>query len=223
MLTEEEIVAQAAELEAAKAALAKAEEERENYRKGLLSREEELKSFKSKKEEDEKKDDDEKKETEWDDNSKRFQEETLSKTAKIAEEAAVAAAMKALQSKDEKVAQENFRASHPTITDEEMVDIMANYTPKLGAAKDLERALVLTRFEKGEIIDPAEINRRQAEILNKNMNISHGTSPNSGKYEEQKGGVSDGAKSIANRFGIDTKALEKEDDSRHATISILRN
>ena len=219
MLTEEQIAAQAAELEAAKASLAKVEEEKENYRKGLLSREEELKTLKSKKDQEE----DDKKETEWDDNSKRFQEETLSKTTKIAEEAAVTAAMKAIEQQNEKSAQEKFRAAHPEVTDEEMVDIMANYTPKHGAQKDLDRALILTKFDKGEIIDPAEINRRQAEERNREMNISHGISSGSGKYEEQKGGVTDGQKAIASRFGISTEELEKEDDSRQATISIIRN
>ena len=219
MLTEEQIAEQAAALEATKAALAKAEEERENYRKGLLSREEELKTLKSKKDEEEEED---KNETEWDENSKRFQDETLSKTAKIAEEAAIAAAMKAVEKKEEKNAQDSFRASHPTITDEEWVEIMANYTPKHGAAKDLERAFVLTRFDKGEIIDPAEINRRTAENINRDLNTTNGTPSGSGKYEEQKGGVTDGQKAIGSRFGITTEALEKEDDTRQATISIIK-
>lgn len=220
MLTEEQVAEKIAELEAAKVALAKAEEEKENYRKGLLSREEELKTLKTSKEEE---GEDDKKEIEWDENSKKFQEETLSKTAKLAEEAAVAATMKAINSTNEKVAQEKFRATHPEVTDEEWVDVMTNYTPKLGAEKDLERALILTKFEKGEIIDPAEINRRQAEERNRDMNISHGTPSGSGKYEEQKGGLTDGARAIAGRFGISTEALEKEDDSRQATISIIRN
>jgi hypothetical protein len=222
MLTEEQVAEKMAELEAAKAALAKAEEEKENYRKGLLSREEELKTLKSSKEEGKEDEKDDEKEIEWDENSKKFQEETLSKTAKLAEEAAVAAAMKAINSTNEKTAQEKFRASHPEVTDEEWADIMANYTPKLGAEKDLERALILTKFDKGEIIDPAEINRRQAEERNRDMNISHGTPSSSGKYEEQKGGVTEGQKALASRFGISVERLEKEDDSRQATISIIK-
>lgn len=221
MLTEEQVAEKMAELEAAKVALAKVEEEKENYRKGLLSREEELKTLKTSKEGEE--EEDKNKEIEWDDASKKFQEETLSKTTKLAEEAAVAATMKAINSTNEKVAQEKFRATHTEVTDADMVEIMANYTNTGNPAKDLDRALILTKFDRGEIIDPAEINRRQAEERNRDMNISHGTLSGSGKYEEQKGGLTDGARAIAGRFGISAEALEKEDDSRQATISIIRN
>jgi hypothetical protein len=53
------------------------------------------------------------------------------------------------------------------------------------------------------------------------MNISHGSSQNSGRYEEQKGGVTENQKSMAQRAGVKVESLEKEDDSRFATINIV--
>lgn len=224
MLTEQEQQAQADALAAANAKLAKAEEERENYRKGLLIREEELKKLKSSKEEDEDEEDNGDKETEWDDNSKKFQEETLTKTAKVAEEAAV----KALELRNDKTAQQEFRESHPEIDDEKWAQIVANYNPKngkdsiRGIVKDLERAYVVYKFDAGETIDPVEIARQQADFKNKEAGVTHGTSSGSGKMEEEKGGVSDGAKKLAGRFGIPVDKLEKEDDSRFATVSMTK-
>jgi hypothetical protein len=226
MLTEEEIKAKEAEFEAknaefeaTKAMLAKAEEERENYRKGLLSREEELKSLKSKDEDNEN--------IEWDENSKKFQTETLSKSELIAREAAEKAAKSALEASNEKEALEEFNSLH-NITDEERIELMANLDftkfgkdSKKGIIKALERALVVTRFDRGEIIDPKEIARRDAENKNREMNISHGSSQNSGRYEEQKGGVTENQKSMAQRAGVKVESLEKEDDSRFATINIV--
>ena len=223
MLTEEEIAAQTAALEEATAKAAKLEEERDNYRKGLLAREEELKSFKKEKEEEEEKDDNDEKETEWDENSKRFQEETLSKTEKLAEEAAI----KALERRNDKTAQQEFRENHPEITDEKWEQVVANYNPKSGKEsqkgimRDLERAYVVYKFDTGETIDPAEIARTNAELKNKEMHVSYGTSGTSGKFEEKKGGVTDGQKSIGERFGITAERLEKEDDSMSATIKIV--
>lgn len=224
MLTEQEQQAQAEELRLAKEALAKSDEEKENYRKGLLSREEELKKFKTSKDNEEEKDKKDKEETEWDENSRKFQEETISKTAKVAEEAAV----KALEQRNDRTAQQEFRESHPEIDDAKWEQIVANYNPKSGKdstkgiMRDLERAYVVYKFDAGETIDPAEIARTNAENKNREMNVTHGTSANSGKFEEEKGGVSDGAKEIAGRFGIPVDKLEQEDDSRRATISMTK-
>lgn len=222
MLTEQELQAKEEELRLAKESLAKAEEERENYRKGLLSREEELKRIKALEEEKEKEKDDEK-ETEWDENSKKFQEETISKTAKVAEEAA----LKALEKGNDKTATQDFRESHPEVSDEKWEKIIANYNPKngkdsiKGIINDLERAYVLYKFDSGEVIDPAELAKKQAENNNKEMNITHG-SIGSGKFEEEKGGISDGAKELGKRFGISEELLSKEDNSLSATISMTK-
>lgn len=214
----EQLKARLAELEAAKV---KAETDRDNYRQGMLTREEELKKLK------EANDDtvnDDNTEVEWDDNSRRFQQETLSKTEKVAAEAA----LKALEQRYDKTAQQEFRESHPEIDDAKWEEIVANYNPKSGKdsvkgiIKDLERAYVVYKFDAGETIDPAEIARTQAENRNKDLNVTHGASSGSGKAEEEKGGVSDGAKELAKRFGISEEKLAQEDDSRQATISMTK-
>jgi len=208
-------------LEQVKEKLQKAEEERDNYKKGLLNREDELKTLKGKEKEPEEKEE-KKEESQWDDASQKFQEETLSKSQKFAEEAAI----KAIEKKNDSSAQSEFRENHPEITDEKWVEIVANYNPKNGkdstkaVVKDLERAYVIYKFDKGETIDPQEINRQQALEKNKELNISHGTT-GSGKFEEQKGGVTDGQKYIASRGGISLESLEKQDDSLHTEVKIV--
>lgn len=215
--TPEQLKAKLAEAEAARI---KAETDRDNYRQGMLTRDEELKKLKETK--DDTKDNTD--ETEWDDNSRRFQEETLSKTEKVAAQAA----LKALEQRNDKTAQQEFRESHPEIDDEKWEQVVANYNAKSGKdsirgiIKDLERAYVVYKFDKGETIDPVEIARTQGENKNKEMNVTHGTSSGSGKVEEEKGGVSDGAKELGRRFGISEEQLAQEDDSRRATISMTK-
>lgn len=212
--TPEQLKAKLADAEAARL---KAESDRDNYKNGMLTREEELKKLKGGKTD---QDDDE--ETEWDDNSKKFQQETLSKTEKVAEQAAI----KALEQRNDRTAQQEFRESHPEIDDAKWEQIVANYNPKSGKdstkgiMRDLERAYVVYKFDSGETIDPAEIARTNAENKNREMNVTHGTSSHSGKFEEEKGGVSEGAKQLGSRFGIDAEKLAKEDDTLEATISI---
>lgn len=203
--------------------LQKAEEERDNYKQGLLNRETELKALKSKeKETEEENEEKNEEETQWDDASKKFQEETLVKSQKFAEEAAT----KVLEKKNDSTAQTEFRESHPEITDEKWVDIVANYNPKNGkdsiksVVKDLERAYVIYRFDKGETIDPAEESKRQAQEKNKELNIIHGTA-GSGRYEADKDGATEGQKSIASRAGISVDALNKEDDTLRAEVTIV--
>lgn len=203
--------------------LEKVEEEKENYKKGLLEREAKIKELKEKgerKDEDEEdKDDDE--DTDWDDASKRFQEETISKTEKKAEEIV----NKAIEAKNEKQAIMDFRESHSDITDEQWEKILLNYTPKNGKdtqkaiIKDLERADVLRRFDAGEKIDPAEIRKNEAQDKLKDLS-SNAQLGNSGKYNEQGNNISDGQLNIASRMRVSQESLEKEDDSLEAEIKI---
>jgi len=210
-------------LESVKEQLRKTEEERENYKQGLLNRENELKTLKGKeKEVEEVVVENKEEESQWDDASQKFQDETLSKSQKFAKEAA----MKVLEKKNDSSAQAEFRENHPEITDEKWIEIVANYNPKNGkdsikaVIKDLERAYVIYKFDNGETIDPQEINRQQALEKNKELNISHG-STGSGKFEEKKNSVTEVQRYMASRGGISVESLEKEDDTLRAEIKIV--
>jgi len=231
--TTEELKAELSKIESEKAQIevdkAKAEEEKENYKKGLLEREAKLKEIKGNEKAlgDQDTDDDadadkNENKSNWDEDSLRFQEETLSKTQKAAEEAA----NKAIETKNEKQAIADFREANPEITDEKWEKIALNYNPKNGKdspraiIRDLERAEVLRKFDAGEKIDPAEMRKTEAQENIRDLSSNAGAG-NSGKYEGDNGEeVSEGQLSIATRMRVDKEALEKEDDSLSAEISI---
>lgn len=136
--------------------LTKAEEERDNYKKGLLSKKKEfnrtLETTQEEKKE-EKQDDSNLDETE------KTRRETLSQAEKIAEEKAT----KVLEKQNEDAAIEEFIEENPELNDpENWAKIVANYNPKSGRKttkailKDLKRALFIAKFEAGEIDGIAE-------------------------------------------------------------------
>lgn len=206
-----------------KAALAKVEEEKENYKKGLLEREAKLKELKDSEKPLDKKevDIDEVSDNEWDEASKKFQEETISKTQKTAEEIV----NKTIEAKNEKQAISDFRDANPDITDEQWEKIVANYNPKSGKdspkaiIRDLERANVLRKFDAGEKIDPVEIRKNEAQDRLRDLSSNTGGG-NSGKYEAQKDTISEGQISIASKMRVSEEALKKEDDSLSAEVKI---
>jgi hypothetical protein len=212
--TAEELKAEIARIEADNAKIA---EERENYKKGLLEREDKLKALKDSEVPPVKKEGEEEEEqNNWDEASTKFQNETITKAAKLAEEAA----SKVISAREGKTAMADFRESHPEVTDEQWEKIVLNYTPTdKGYKKDLERAFVLERFDSGEVIDPAQIQAADARTRLLNLNGSAGAG-GSGRYEENKKGLSEGAVSIGSRMRVSEEDLKKEDDSLSAEIKI---
>jgi len=216
--TTEELKAKLAEVEEEKR---KIEEEKDNYKKGLLEREAKLKELKSSDDSNLNSNEDEDDSSDWDEASKKFQQETISKTEKKAEEVVA----KAIESKNEKQAIADFRDANPEITDEDWAKIVLNYDPKNGKdspkaiIKDLERANVLRMFDAGEKIDPAELRKTDAQNRLRDLSTSTGAAP-SGRYEEDAKTVSEGQISIASRMRVAPEELEKEDDSLSAEIKI---
>lgn len=210
--TAEELQAEVERLEVEKT---KVEEERENYKKGLLEREEKIKTLKKGSSEE----DEEENGSKWDEASTKFQEETILKSTKQAEEAAA----KVIETKNEKQAIAEFLEQNK-LSDEEWQKILTNYTPTNGKdtigsiKKDLERAFVLHKFDSGEIIDPEKIKQTEAQRTIKELGSN--ANGNYGKYEEQKENVSDGQLSIATRMRVSEEALKNEDDTLSAEIKI---
>jgi hypothetical protein len=206
-------------VEELKAELAEVQEERENYKKGLLEREAKLKELKDSERIPIEKDEED--EPEWDEASKKFQAETILKTQKSTEEIVT----KTIEAKNEKQAVADFREANPNINDEQWEQIILNYNPKNGKdspkkiMKDLERANALRMFDAGEIIDPVKIQREDAQNKLRDLNANAGPS-NNGRYEVDKNKVSEGQISIASRMRVSEDALKKEDDTLSAEISL---
>lgn len=218
--TLESLQAKLAEVEAQKA---KAEEERENYKKGLLSREEELKKFKKQDDNDDEGNNDDEEDSQWDDASAKFQSETLSKSEKIAEQAAV----KALEKRTETSAQSKFLSSHQDITQEVWEKVVANYSPQNGKdseeniLKDLERAYILYRYDNNLPIGKVDTSKQEGEEKVKQAAITYGAPVVPSEQEDDDNKVTDSQLYIASKMGVSKEALEKEDDSLRAEISIV--
>jgi hypothetical protein len=202
-----------------KAELAKVEEERENYKKGLLEREAKLKELKDS--EKTSIEEEEEETPEWDEASKKFQAETILKTQKSTEEIVT----KTIEAKNEKQAVADFREANPNITNEQWEQIILNYNPKNGKdspkkiMKDLERANALRMFDAGEIIDPVKLQKEEAQNRLRDLS-ANGALGNGGRYEEDKKGVSEGQISIGSRMRVSAEALKKEDDTLSAEIKL---
>lgn len=158
----------------------------------------------------------------WDDASLQFQKETLTRSEKVAIEAAT----KALEKKTEKLAQSKFLSSHTDVTPEVWEKVVANYTPQNGKdseesiMKDLDRAYFLYRFDNNLPIVPVDTSKVQGENQVKEAAITHGSSV-SGESEEDDNKVTDSQLYIASKMGVSKEALEKEDDSLRAEIQIV--
>lgn len=133
------------DVETLKDRLAKAEEEKENYKKGMFK-------YKSLKKEEKKEEEIEY--PEWDDTSKQFQKQTLSQAEKIAEKKT----REIIESNNEKTAITQFVQKHPEMAKEgNWQELVANYNSNHSKdsvesyAKALEKAFVLTRYDRGEL------------------------------------------------------------------------
>lgn len=190
----------------AKAKMEKLENDKENYKKGLLK----YKKF-SLTPEEKKVEVEEEEYPDWDDASKKFQKQTLSEAEKRAEAKAQAMIEKA----NEKTAISQFIAKHPDAQDK-WDDVVSNYSSKNGKEstdaiiKDLEKAYLITRFERGEL-EPKD--KKSASNVANLSTVSRTTSK---KTPEGKT-LSKGSLEMATRFRIDPKKLAEEDETPYAT------
>lgn len=189
--------------------LEKTEEEKENYKTGMLK----YKSLSLSKEE--KKEEEEVETPEWDENSKKFQEQTLSQAEKRAE----AKAQSVIESVNEKSAIQQFVTKNPKLADEDVwKEIVANYNPTNGKGtvddvlRDLDRALVLAKHENPSLLSEGDKSKEVAQ----DVTVSKTTS----KVVKESNAVSPEALRLAEKMRVDPKALAEEDDTLTAEIQL---
>ena len=195
----------------AKERLQKAEKDKDSYKKGMLKYESKVKKYSLTK----KKKDEEKKEEypEWDDTSKKFQEQTLSEAEKVADKKA----LDVVQQYNEKIAVAQFIKENPQVK-KRWDKVVSNYNPKSGKEtpddiiKDLQSAYILTRFEDGELSEK-DLSGAKKDLANLST-----VSKTSSKSSKEGKSLSEGALRLAERMRVDPKQLAKEDDSSYAEI-----
>ena len=195
----------------AKDKMSKLEEEKENYKKGMLKAK--GKTLETKEE------DEEEEYPEWDENSKKFQTQTLLEAKKVAE----LGAKQIIEKNNEQEAISQFLTSHPDIEDK-WDTVISNYTPKNGKdsiksiIKDLERAYVITRYESGELDKIQEEATKKGIAQAKAEELSTVSKTTSKVASQGMPALSQGAIDLANKMRVDPKKLAEEDDSLTAEI-----
>lgn len=201
----------------AKARLAKLENDKENYKKGLLK----YKKLTLTPEKEVVKEEGEEY-PEWDETSKKFQKQTLDEAEKIAERKAQAI----IEQANEKAAIAKFLAKNPAVQ-EHWDDIVSNYSPKNGketisaVLKDLDRAYLLTRYEMGELDklqQEASKKGEKAGVAKAKLAELSSVSKTTSKTVPEGKALSEGAIAMANQMRVDPKKLAQEDDSLTAEI-----
>ena len=195
----------------AKEKMSRLEEERENYKQGMLKyKKHTLEPDEATEETEETK---EEEYPDWDETSKKFQRQTLDEAQKIAREAT----QKELSKRYEKDAIDKFIETHPE-AEGKWDDIVVNYNPKSGKdsvnsiLKDLNKAYIITRYEDGEL---EKINQKEANSQLANMSsVSKTTSK---VADKGKPALSQGALKLADKMRVDPNKLAEEDDSSTAT------
>ena len=196
----------------AKEKMSKLEEEKENYKKGMLK-------AKGKTLEPEKEEEPEEEYPEWDENSKKFQTQTLSEAKKVAE----LGAKQIIEKNNEQEAISQFLTSHPDIEDK-WDTVISNYTSKNGKdsiksiIKDLERAYVITRYESGELDKIQEEATKKGIAQAKAEELSTVSKTTSKVANQGTPALSQGAIDLAQKMRVDLKKLAEEDDSLTAEI-----
>jgi hypothetical protein len=197
----------------------KLEAERENYKKGLLK----YKKLSLEPEED-KPEEVEEDYPEWDENSKKFQEQTLKQAKQVAE----SNTKKIVEDYNEKAAIKQFLSKHPE-AEEKWSEVVSNYSPKNGKetidsiTKDLDRALFLTRYESGELSKVQEeavkegIKKGTAEAKVADLTTIDTVSS---KSVPQGSSLSQGAINLATKMRVNTEKLAAEDESLTAEIKL---
>ena len=202
----------------AKDRLKKTEDDKENYKKGLLK-------YKSRTLTQEETKTEEEDYPDWDETSKKFQEQTTKKASQIAEQKA----RQIVEGFNEKAAINSFVSKHPELDDDNLwKEVITNYNPKNGKEsidaiqKDLERAYFTTRFEKGEISELETKAFKKGEQKGKSesavADLSSVSKTTSKSVKESGNVVSSGALKLAERMNVDTTKLAAEDDSLTAEI-----
>lgn len=198
----------------------KEQEEKENYKKGLLSVKK--KSLTPEKTEEPKKESEEEY-PDWDEASKKFQKQTISQAETIAEKKA----REIVENYNEKAGISRFIAEHPEVgADDKWSELIANYSPKHGRESaegvyvDLQRAFVLTQYEQGNLTEVAAVKKGEkkgeANVKLAEANTVSKTTLKSGSGEGST--LSPGAIKMATKMRVDMKKLAQEDDSRTAVI-----
>jgi hypothetical protein len=198
--------------------LKKAEEERENLSQAVtrLNKEKKLTPDKEKEVEEDY--------PEWDETSKKFQKQTLGQAEKVAEERA----KKIVEGYNEKAAITNFLEKHPE-ADKDWNEIITNYTPKNGKesiqdiTKDLERALILHRYDKGEIetleADAQKKGEKKGKAEAKLAELGS-ISKTTSKTVKEGNTLTESEIRMAKLMKVDLEKLAEEDMSKPATIEI---
>ncbi len=205
----------------AKERLKKSEKEKEEYKSGMnkykyLTLEKKVEE--SKEEEIEY--------PEWDDNSKKFQEQTLSQAEKRAEEQA----RKIVEKYNEKVAISQFVERNPELAEEDKwKEVISNYHPRSGKEtpqdilNDLEESLIVTRYRKGELNDleakAEEKGNKKGKAEAQIIDLSS-VSKTTSKTVKEGNTLSPGAIDLANKMRVDLKKLAEEDLSIPAEIKL---
>jgi hypothetical protein len=186
------------------ARLAKVEEEKENYKKMALKYKEEAKPKTLEAEEEY---------PDWDDQSKKFQKQTIEMAQKQAEEVTIRQTEKV----NEKNAIASFIEKNPELSDDKKwQEVVKNYQPRSKESvqdilKDLGRAYVITKYEKGEL-DKKEAKADISELGTVGKTTSK--SATEGKTLTQS------ELRLAKMMKVDPEKLAAEDMTKPATIEI---
>ena len=185
--------------------LAKEQEEKENYKQMGLKYKEEAKE-----------------EPVWDEDSQKFQKQTLSRAEQLAEEKA----RKTVEDFNEKAGIAKFQELHPDVV---IKDVLANYQPKHGkysadsVTRDLERAYVLHQYDSGKLSSEKEQSfekgKKKGAAESKLADLN-AVSTTSQKTAPQGKTLTDGEIQMAKRMKVDPEKLAEEDMSEPATIEI---
>lgn len=186
--------------------LAKEQEEKENYKQGMLKYKEQVKE----------------EEPEWDDNSKKFQAQTISKAETLAAEKA----RTTVEEFNEKAGIAKFQEAHPDV---DMKEVLANYNPKNGkfsadsVVRDLERAYVLHQYDTGKLsseVKVAEEKGRKKGVAEAKVADLNTISTTSQKTVPQGSSLTESELHMAKMMKVDPEKLAAEDLTQPATIEI---
>lgn len=197
----------------------KAEDEKEKMLQALRKTKSEYRKLASEKKKDAEPEEEEIDSSEWDDDSKKFRKETIELATRKAEEA--------IERSNETQAIDAFMEKYPEFVETEYwTDLVANYSPKRGKSsvsaivRDLENARLITLNDRGELekqFASAE-QRGVAKGIKKAVVAEMALSGRSGKGTGASKGTSSTASDMAKKMNLDSKKVEKEDDSSEAVI-----
>lgn len=213
----EETPEETEDVETLKERLKKAEEDKENYKKGMLKYKD--LSLSSKAEESK----DEEDYPDWDETSKKFQKQTLSQAEKVAEKRA----REIVENYNEKSAISIFVKKHPEMAQEDnWKELVGNYNtnhPKDSVEsynRALEKAYINLRYDRGELSElESEAEKKGIKKGKAEAQIADMSSVSKTTFKTSKEGrtLSPGAIDLANKMRVDLKKLAEEDLDLPAT------